>query len=135
MKCQSDWSVLVLPTSLVYYISNWMLLSTILVALMIAVGGITRLTDSGLSITNWDLFSGILPPLTLKKWENAFLLYQEIPQFKLLNSSMTLEEFKFIFFWEYVHRLLGRLIGLFYIIPLLYLTFKKSIFWSILALR
>ena len=107
------------------YISYWLLLITSLVALMIFVGGMTRLTDSGLSITRWDLISGILPPLSLQDWEKSFLLYKEIPEYKLQNSSMTLEQFKSIFWWEYIHRLLGRFIGLCYIIPLLYFTFKK----------
>jgi cytochrome c oxidase assembly protein subunit 15 len=109
------------------YISYWLLLITILVALMIVVGGLTRLTDSGLSITRWDLISGILPPLSLNDWEKSFALYKQIPEYKLLNSSMSLEDFKTIYWWEYIHRLLGRFIGLFYLIPLLYFTFKKTI--------
>jgi len=107
------------------YISYWLLLITFLVALMIFVGGLTRLTDSGLSITRWDLISGILPPLSLNDWEKSFSLYKQIPEYKLINLSMTLEQFKTIYWWEYIHRLLGRLIGLLYIIPLLYFTFKK----------
>ena len=109
------------------YISYWLLLITILVALMIIIGGLTRLTDSGLSITRWDLISGILPPLSLNDWEKSFALYKQIPEYKLLNSSMSLEDFKTIYWWEYIHRLLGRFIGLFYLIPLLYFTFKKAI--------
>jgi len=109
------------------YISIWLLLITFLVALMIAVGGLTRLTDSGLSITKWDLFSGILPPLNYIGWERAFELYKKIPEYKLQNSSMTLDEFKFIFWWEYAHRLLGRIIGVLYAIPLFFFTFKKMI--------
>ena len=107
------------------YISYWLLLITFLVALMIIVGGLTRLTDSGLSITKWDLFSGILPPLSLKDWEKSFSLYKEIPEYKYLNSSMTLDQFKNIYWWEYIHRLLGRIVGLFYFLPLLYFTYKK----------
>ena len=107
------------------YISYWLLLITFLVALMIIVGGLTRLTDSGLSITKWDLFSGILPPLSLKDWEKSFSLYKEIPEYKYLNSSMTLDQFKIIYWWEYMHRLLGRIVGLFYFLPLLYFTYKK----------
>ncbi len=109
------------------YISYWLLLITFLVALMIIVGGLTRLTDSGLSITRWDLISGILPPLSLNDWEISFSLYKQIPEYKLLNSSMTLEQFKTIYWWEYIHRLLGRFVGLFYLIPLLFFTFKKVI--------
>ena len=109
------------------YISYWLLLITFFVALMIFVGGLTRLTDSGLSITKWNLISGILPPLSLSDWEKSFSLYKQIPEYKLLNSSMTLEQFKTIYWWEYSHRLLGRFVGLFYLIPLLYFTFKKVI--------
>ena len=109
------------------YISYWLLLITFLVALTIMVGGITRLTDSGLSITRWDIISGILPPLSLSNWEKSFSLYKQIPEYKLINSSMTLEQFKTIFWWEYIHRLLGRIIGLFYLVTLFYFTFKKMI--------
>jgi len=109
------------------YISYWLLLITILLSFLIIVGGITRLTDSGLSITKWDLFSGILPPLTIESWEHSFSLYKKTPEYKILNSSMNLNEFKFIYWWEYIHRLLGRIIGLLYILPLLYFTFKKLI--------
>ena len=109
------------------YILYWLLLITFLVALMIFVGGLTRLTDSGLSITRWNLISGILPPLSLSNWEKTFSLYKQIPEYKLLNFSMTLEQFKTIYWWEYIHRLLGRIIGLFYLIPLLFFTFKKTI--------
>ena len=109
------------------YISYWLLLITFLVALMIVVGGLTRLTDSGLSITKWNIISGILPPFSLKDWEKSFTFYKQIPEYKLLNSSMTLEQFKKIYWWEYIHRLLGRFIGLFYLLPLFYFTFKKII--------
>ena len=108
-------------------ISYWLLLITLLVALMIILGGLTRLTDSGLSITKWDLISGVLPPLSLHDWDKSFSLYKKIPEYKLLNSSMTLEQFKTIYWWEYVHRLLGRILGLLYFIPLLYFTYKKLI--------
>ena len=107
------------------YISRWLLLITFLTALMIIIGGLTRLTESGLSITKWDLFVGILPPLNTMDWDRLFSLYKKIPEFKLLKSSMTLEEFKVIFWWEYSHRLLGRIIGLSYLIPLLFFTYKK----------
>ena len=106
------------------YISSWLLLITLLIALIIIVGGLTRLTDSGLSITEWQLFSGLLPPLNNTDWENYFNLYKEIPEFKLQNYSMTLNEFKIIFWWEWAHRFLGRLIGIFFLIPLIYFTIK-----------
>ena len=108
-------------------ITKWLLFITLLVALMIIIGGLTRLTGSGLSITKWDLISGIFPPLSLDKWEKTFFLYKQTPQYHLENSSMTLTQFKFIFWWEYAHRLLGRIIGIFYIIPLFYFTFKKRL--------
>ena len=79
------------------YISYWLLLITFLVVLMIIVGGLTRLTHSGLSITKWDLIAGILPPLSLDEWEKLFLLYKQIPEYSLLKPSMTLEEFKNIY--------------------------------------
>ena len=108
-------------------ISYWLLIIFFLISLIIIVGGLTRLTDSGLSITEWQLFSGILPPLTDNKWHFYFNLYKEIPEFKLQNYSMSIEEFKIIFWWEYIHRLLGRLIGLIFIIPLIYFTLKVGI--------
>ena len=108
-------------------VSVWLLSMIILVFLMIVVGGLTRLTDSGLSITEWELFKGILPPLSKETWTLYFNLYKEIPQFKYLNPSMTVEEFKVIFYWEYFHRLLGRIIGLMFLIPLIYISFKKIV--------
>ena len=105
----------------------WLLLITFLVALMIFVGGLTRLTDSGLSITRWDLIVGIIPPLSIEEWSNYFELYKEIPEFKLLNQTMTLEEFKVIFLWEFAHRLLGRIVGILFLLPLIYFTFRKKI--------
>ncbi len=107
-----------------FYISSWLLLITFLIAFMIVVGGLTRLTDSGLSITKWELFSGFLPPLNESHWINYFNLYKEIPEFKLQNYSMTISEFKIIFWWEWVHRFLGRLIGICYLLPLIYFTIK-----------
>ena len=109
------------------FISLWLLLITFLVALIIIVGGLTRLTDSGLSITKWNLFTGIFPPISPNDWEKSFSLYKKIPEYKLLNSSMSLEQFKIIYWWEYVHRLLGRAIGLLFLLPLVYLTIKKKL--------
>jgi cytochrome c oxidase assembly protein subunit 15 len=96
----------------------------ILVFLIVAVGGLTRLTDSGLSITEWELFKGILPPLTDSKWLFYFDQYKKIPEYVEINYNMTLSEFKVIYYWEYGHRILARLIGLFSIIPMIYLFFK-----------
>ena len=109
---------------LFYY---WLSLSFVLVFLMIIVGGLTRLTDSGLSITEWELFSGIFPPFDKSEWDQYFALYKEIPQYKLLNYNMTLDEFKIIYYWEYFHRILGRIIGLFFLVPLILFYFTKKI--------
>ena len=105
-------------------ISLWLLIMFLLIVLMIVVGGLTRLTDSGLSITKWELFSGFFPPLTEEKWGNYFEQYKLIPEFKIQNYSMTMSEFKIIFWWEWAHRFLGRIIGIFFLIPLVYFTLK-----------
>jgi len=106
------------------YISLWLISMFWIIAIMIVVGGLTRLTDSGLSITQWQLYSGIFPPLNENQWNHYFDLYKKIPEYKLQNFSMTLEEFKVIFWWEFIHRFLGRLIGIFFLFPLIYFTFK-----------
>ena len=106
------------------HIRRWLILMFTLIVLIIAVGGLTRLTDSGLSITEWELFKGILPPLTSEKWNFYFNEYKEIPEFKSINYNMTLEEFKVIFYWEYIHRLIARLIGLFALFPLIIISLK-----------
>jgi cytochrome c oxidase assembly protein subunit 15 len=105
-------------------ISFWLISMFLIISIMIVVGGLTRLTDSGLSITQWQLFSGFLPPLNKSDWIMYFDLYKEIPEFKLQNYDMTMEEFKVIFWWEWAHRFLGRLIGISFLIPLIYFTFK-----------
>ena len=91
---------------------------------MIIVGGLTRLTDSGLSITKWQLFSGFFPPMNHDEWILYFDLYKKIPEYKLQNFNMTLQEFKIIFWWEWGHRFLGRLIGIMFLVPLIYFSFK-----------
>jgi len=108
------------------YVSFWLALMFCAISLMIVVGGLTRLTDSGLSITEWQLFSGFLPPMSDSDWNNYFNLYKKIPEYTLQNYSMTLKEFKVIFWWEWIHRLLGRIIGIFFILPLIFFTFKES---------
>ncbi len=105
-------------------ISIWLIIMFWIISIMIIVGGLTRLTDSGLSITKWQLFSGLLPPLNHSDWIQYFNLYKEIPEFKLQNFNMTLEEFKIIFWWEWAHRFFGRLIGISFLIPLIYFSFK-----------
>ena len=106
-------------------IKLWLSSIIFLIFSMIVVGGLTRLTDSGLSITEWELFSGILPPFTQNSWISYFELYKKTPQYKFVFSDMSLDEFKIIFYWEYAHRLLGRVIGLVYLLPLVYFTYKK----------
>ena len=101
----------------------WLISLTFLVVLIIIVGGLTRLTDSGLSITEWELFKGILPPTNSADWITYFEAYKEIPQYNLINKNMSLSDFKFIFFWEYAHRLLARFIGLFFLIPFIFFLF------------
>ena len=88
----------------------WLICMFLLVIIIIAVGGLTRLTDSGLSITEWELFKGILPPLNIEKWNFYFNEYKKIPEFKSINFNMSIEEFKLIYYWEYGHRLLARMI-------------------------
>ena len=106
---------------------NWLYISLILVFFIIIVGGLTRLTNSGLSITEWELLEGILPPLTENSWNIYFEKYKQIPQFKLLNQNMSMDEFKTIFYWEYFHRILARIIGVFFMIPLIFFYFTKKI--------
>jgi len=107
------------------FFSIWLLGLITLVITIIIVGGLTRLTESGLSITKWELIKGIFPPITQDHWEKYFLEYKSIPQYIYLNPSMSMDEFKIIFYWEYFHRILGRLIGLFFFIPFIFLVYKK----------
>ena len=108
-------------------ISIWLIIMFCIISFMIVVGGLTRLTDSGLSITQWQLFSGFLPPLNNSDWNSYFNLYKKIPEFKIQNYEMSLQEFKIIFWWEWAHRFLGRLIGISFLLPLLYFTLKVGI--------
>jgi cytochrome c oxidase assembly protein subunit 15 len=108
----------------------WLFVLLSMIILIILIGGLTRLTDSGLSITTWELFVGFLPPLTNDKWKDYFDLYKTIPEYSEQNSNMTLSEFKVIFWWEWGHRQLGRLIGLSVLLPLIYFTLKNGL-WVI----
>ena len=110
-----------------YQLKIWLLILLSLIILIILVGGLTRLTDSGLSITTWELFVGFLPPLTNDKWVDYFNLYKTIPEYQEQNFNMTLDEFKLIFWWEWAHRQLGRLIGLITLLPLLYFAIKNGL--------
>ena len=108
-------------------VASWLLVVASLVFLMVVVGGITRLTESGLSITEWRPITGVLPPLNAADWERAFALYKTIPEYAQINRGMSLAEFKFIFFWEWVHRLLGRVVGLAFALPLLLFAIRRRI--------
>ena len=108
--------------------SIWLISMFWIISIMIIVGGLTRLTDSGLSITKWQLISGLIPPLNHNDWITYFNLYKEIPEFKLQNYNMDIQEFKVIFWWEWAHRFLGRLIGIIYFVPLIYFSFKIKIY-------
>ena len=107
------------------FVNYWLISLLSLIGIIVIVGGLTRLTDSGLSITTWDIVEGILPPLTSSQWQETFNLYKKIPQYFLLNQNMTMSEFKVIYYWEYIHRILGRILGLLFIIPFVYIYFKK----------
>ena len=102
------------------YIRRWLWCGAALIFLMVVIGGITRLTGSGLSMSDWSLIMGTLPPMNQSEWMDAFEQYKQFPQYQQLNEGMSLYEFKQIFFWEYVHRLLGRLIGIVFLLPFLF---------------
>ncbi len=105
----------------------WLLICCALVFAMVIVGGVTRLTGSGLSIVEWQPLIGTIPPLTEEDWMVLFAKYQQIPQYELVNKGMSLDAFKSIFWWEYFHRLLGRLIGLVYFVPFIYFVARKQV--------
>ena len=121
-------------------ISNWLYSVAFLVFIMVVVGGITRLTESGLSITEWKPVTGALPPLSEADWLSEFEKYKQIPEYLEISgpAGMTLADFKFIYFWEWVHRLLGRLIGVAFALPLLWFAVKRAIppsyGWRLVAL-
>jgi cytochrome c oxidase assembly protein subunit 15 len=115
------------PTARPAALVRWLYVVAALIVAMVVVGGITRLTESGLSITEWKPVTGTIPPLTEAQWAAEFAKYQQIPEYQQLNRGMTLVAFKGIFFWEYLHRLLGRVIGLAFALPLLWFWVKKAI--------
>jgi cytochrome c oxidase assembly protein subunit 15 len=104
----------------------WLGVNIFMVASMVIIGGITRITNSGLSMTEWNLIEGIFPPLNLQDWNILFDKYKATPEYEFKNFNITLSEFKFIFFWEYFHRIWGRLIGFTFIVPFLYFWFTKK---------
>ena len=105
----------------------WLLSVAALIALMVLVGGATRLTESGLSIVEWKPVTGTLPPITEAEWHDAFEAYKQIPQYSQLNAGMSLSEFKTIFWWEWSHRLLGRFIGAAYLLPFLFFLWRGGL--------
>lgn len=107
----------------------WLLSGCVLVFIMVLVGGITRLTNSGLSMTDWHLVTDTFPPLTEEKWEQTFEQYKQFPEYQKINihNDFTLDDYKFIYFWEWFHRLIGRVIGLVFIVPFVYFLIKKKL--------
>ena len=108
-----------------FQISLWLVSLMSIILLMIIVGGLTRLTESGLSMVDWRLFMGTIPPLSHGDWLKVFEDYKQYPEYQIKNINITLSEFKYIFWWEYGHRVLGRLIGIIFIIPFVYFALKK----------
>ncbi|MBA2746224.1 MAG: COX15/CtaA family protein [Flavisolibacter sp.] len=106
-------------------VATWLMIGVIMIIVQIILGGITRLTGSGLSITEWNVVTGTMPPMNQQAWMEAFDKYRQTEQFRQLNAGFTLQDFKFIFFWEWFHRLWGRLIGIVFIIPFLIFLFQK----------
>jgi cytochrome c oxidase assembly protein subunit 15 len=119
-------------------IAAWLWSVAALIVAMVVVGGVTRLTESGLSITEWKPLTGIIPPLTDAQWQAEFANYRKIPQYEAIHAGMTLAGFKGIFFWEYIHRLLGRVIGMAFALPLLWFAIRRQIprgyGWRLVAL-
>ena len=105
----------------------WLFSGCFLIFVMVVVGGITRLTNSGLSMVDWNLFMGAIPPLNEAEWQKTFDLYKKTPEYQKINFNYTLDNFKFIFFWEYLHRMIGRLLGLVFIIPFIYFLVKQKL--------
>ncbi|HET9909854.1 MAG TPA: COX15/CtaA family protein, partial [Anaerolineales bacterium] len=108
-------------------VMNWLLIFICVVAFLIVYGAFVRLTRSGLSITEWNPISGTVPPLSAEAWQEEFTKYQGTPEFRQINFNMTLDEYKYIFWIEWIHRFLARLVGLIYAIPVFYFLFTKKI--------
>jgi len=112
-------------------VAAWLLVCCALVFAMVVVGGVTRLTRSGLSIVEWQPLMGAIPPLTEAHWQELFDKYRQTPEYLQVNKGMSLHEFKGIFWWEYLHRLLGRLIGLVFFVPLLWFMVRRKVEWAL----
>ncbi|MEO6166626.1 MAG: COX15/CtaA family protein [Chitinophagales bacterium] len=108
-------------------IGYWLLLGVFMIMIQVLLGGITRLTGSGLSITEWNVIMGSIPPMNANEWQQAFDQYKQFPQYKLMNSEMTVDGFKSIFWWEFLHRLWARLMGFAFVIPFVYFLIRKMI--------
>ena len=106
-------------------VGYWLMTGVFMIIVQTLIGGITRLSGSGLSITEWNIITGTLPPLNHQQWMEEFAKYQQTPQFRLLNADFTLKDFQFIFFWEWFHRIWARLLGFVFIIPFIYFWIKK----------
>src|SRR5260221_6609323 len=119
-------------------VAAWLLVCCALVFAIVVVGGITRLTHSGLSIVEWQPIVGALPPLDEAGWQETFGKYKQTPQYRLVNPGMSLDGFKSIFWWEYIHRLLGRLIGAAFLLPLLWFALRgriaRALAWKFAAI-
>ena len=109
------------------HIATWLLVCCALIFTMVVLGGVTRLTRSGLSMVEWDPVMGVVPPLSQQQWADTFSKYKQFPEYKKINKDMTLTEFKSIFWFEYSHRLLGRLIGVVFLLPFIYFLIRKKI--------
>ncbi len=105
----------------------WLITLTLMVLTIIVIGGLTRLTDSGLSMTDWRPLLGIIPPLNKNSWQTVFEMYKLTPEFKIVNKNMSLEEFKYIFWWEWFHRVFARMIGIVFVLPLIYFIIKRQL--------
>lgn len=108
-------------------VGRWLMLGVFMILVQVVLGGITRLTESGLSITEWDVVMGTLPPLSVDAWQEAFNAYKATPQYETLNKGMSLAAFKKIFFWEYIHRLWARLLGFVFLVPLIFFIARNQI--------
>ena len=108
-------------------IRRWYWSGATLVFLILIIGGITRLTGSGLSMTDWKPIMGSIPPMSETQWEDAFEQYKQFPEYKEINSGMSLAEFQVIFFWEYLHRMLGRLLGLVFVVPFAWFLVRRKV--------
>src|SRR5579863_1360058 len=115
------------PVSRDRLVQGWLISIAVLIAIMVLVGGATRLTESGLSIVEWKPVAGALPPLNQEQWTQAFEAYKKIPQYRELNAGMSLGAFRTIFWWEWSHRLLGRVIGIVFLVPFLWFMWRGAL--------